>query len=177
MLREAGSLATNATPVFDSSVNTTGCCAKFNPEGWDGQALHFEDKRFVRATTRSVAHIPLNMGRVFSRVLSHIAAAGAEDPSQSLALSRDISAFSGEHLIAVTKDVPEEEMVSLSGDFLTKTFEGPYSQARHWYGEMQQAARDKGHEPGNVWFYYTTCPNCAKAYGANPVVGVVELVA
>lgn len=26
----------NETPHYDASVNTTGCCPKFNPEGWDG---------------------------------------------------------------------------------------------------------------------------------------------
>ena len=99
------------------------------------------------------------------------------DPAQMLVLSRDPSAFSGEHLFAVTADVPGEEMTTLSGDFLTKTFEGPYSQVRNWHSLMQSAAREVGREPGQVWFYYTTCPNCAKAYGRNPVVGVVELIA
>lgn len=40
---------------------------------------------------------------------------------------------------------------------------------------MQAAARDAGHDPGPVWFYYTTCPKCAKAYGQNPVVGLVRI--
>jgi hypothetical protein len=169
-------MQTNETPFFDGSVNTTGCCPKFNPAGWDEQALHFDDKRFVRANTLSVAHIPLNMGSVFSRVQGHIAEAGAEDISKTLVLSRDTSAFAAEHLFAVEKDVPGEEMTTLSGDFLTKTFDGPYSEARNWYTEMQDRARAKGQQPGEVWFFYTTCPKCAKAYGQNPVVGVVELL-
>ena len=168
-------MQTNATPVFDSSVNTTGCCARFNPAGWDDQVLHFDKKPFVRATTRSLAHVPLNMGKVFSRVQSHISQAEAADPSQMLVLSRDPSAFAGEHLFAVTRDVPGEEMTTLSGDFLTQTFEGPFSEVRVWYDAMRAKAHAKGREPGEVWFFYTTCPNCAKAYGANPVVGLVEL--
>ncbi len=168
-------MQTNETPFFDASDNTTGCCPRFNPAGWDGQALHFDKKRFVRAVTRSLAHVPLNMGRVFTRVQGHVADAGAEDATQMLVMSRDPSAFAGEHLFAVTKDVPGEEMTTLSGDFVTKTFEGPYSQARLWHGEMEAAAREAGHEPGDVWFFYTTCPKCAKAYGKNPVVGLVEL--
>jgi hypothetical protein len=40
---------------------------------------------------------------------------------------------------------------------------------------MQTFAREEGHTPKSVWFYYTTCPKCAKAYGKNPVVGLVEL--
>lgn len=169
-------METNETPYFDSSINTTGCCAKFNPTGWDDQTLHFDGKRFVRASTVSVAHIPLNMGSVFSRVMGHIAEAGADDISKSLVLSRDKSAFAGEHLFAVEKDVPGEEMTTLSGNFLTKTFDGPYSEAASWHDQMRTFARSRGARPGEVWFYYTTCPKCAKAYGQNPVVGVVELV-
>jgi hypothetical protein len=170
-------MQTNRTPVFDRSVNTTGCCAKFNPAGWDDQEMHFDRKQFVRATTRSIAHVPLNMGRVFSRVQTHIAGAGAGDPSQMLVLSRDPSAFAGEHLFAVTRDVPDEEMTTLSGDFLTQTFEGPFSEVQTWYDVMKAKAHAKGRTPGEVWFFYTTCPKCAKAYGQNPVVGVVELAA
>jgi hypothetical protein len=166
----------NVTPLYDASDNTTGCCARFNPSGWDGQILHFESKPFLRATTRSLAHVPLNMGPVFTRVQGHVAAAGAEDANQMFVMSRDLSAFTGEHLFAVTKDVPGEEMTTLSGDFATKTFEGPYSQVRFWRDEMQAVARKTGHEPGRIWFFYTTCPKCAKAYGQNPVVGVVELL-
>lgn len=36
-------------------------------------------------------------------------------------------------------------------------------------------ARAKGRRPNSAWFQYMTCPNCAKVYGNNPVVGLVEL--
>ena len=169
-------MQTNETPRFDASVNTTGCCPRFNPEGWDDQVLHFDRKPFVRATTRSLAHVPLNMGRVFARVQNALEVSGAEDIAQRLVLSRDPSAFQGEHLFAVKSPVAGDEMAELSGDFLTRSFEGPYSGVRDWYGDMQRAARRRGHEPGDVWFFYTTCPKCAKAYGKNPVVGVVQLL-
>ena len=26
----------NELPHYDSSANETGCCPRFNPEGWDG---------------------------------------------------------------------------------------------------------------------------------------------
>lgn len=168
-------MLTNQTPYLDQSDNPTNCCPRFNPVGWDGQELHFKDKRFLRAKTISVAHVPLNMGKVFTRVQAAMAAAGAVDPTHWLVLSREVSAFSAEHLFAVTGDVPGEEMVSVSGDFLTRVFEGDYAQVRHWHGEMEALARARGREPKAVWFFYTTCPKCAKVYGKNPVVGVVEL--
>jgi hypothetical protein len=54
-------------------------------------------------------------------------------------------------------------------------FEGPYSQAREWYEAMRWTARAQGFEPGKVYFFYTTCPKCAEAYGKSYVVGVVEV--
>lgn len=169
-------MQTNALPVTDTSVNTTGCCPQFNPAGWDRQDLHFRDKRFLRAHTASIAHIPLNMGKVFARVLGHIDAHHAADPTQTITLSRELSPWGAEHLFAITGDVPEEEQVRISGDYLTGVFEGPFSAVRDWTAQMRALATDAGHQPGPVWFYYTTCPKCAKVYGKNPVVGVVELL-
>lgn len=168
-------MKTNALPDYDDSVNTTGCCPRFNPAGWDGQELHFDAKRFVRATTRSLMHIPLNMGEVFARTLSAIEAADAVDPHQFIVLSRDLSAFASEHLFAVTRDVPGQEMVALTGTFLTRVFEGPYSQAREWHQEMVDLAAKRGAIGKPVWFFYTTCPKCAKAYGKNYVVGLAQV--
>lgn len=168
-------MQTNALPRFDTSDNPAGCCPRFNQAGWDGVTLHLRDLPVMRATTRSMAHIPLNMGRVMARVLARGQAAGAFDPAHHLVLSRDLSAFSAEHLFHVTRPVEGEEMTTLSGDFLTRCFDGPYRQAGQWCKEMEALAREQGHEPGRVFFFYTTCPNCAREYGHNPVVGLVEL--
>ncbi len=169
-------MQTNLTPFYDASDNPTNCCPRFNPEGWEDAELHFRDKSFLRAKTRGISHVPMNMGRVFSRVQRAIEAAGAAQMEQFLVLSRDLSAFTGEHLFAVDRPVPGEEMVTLSGDFLTKVFDGPYSAVAGWFEQMQSLARDRGHAPGRVYFFYTTCPKCRKVYGKNPVVGVVELL-
>jgi hypothetical protein len=168
-------MQTNTLPRSDMSVNTTGCCPKFNPQGWDAQGLHFRDKRFVRATTRSLMHVPLNMGKVFARVMAHIDKAGALDASDYIVLSRDTSAFAAEHMFAVPKAVADEEMTTLSGDFITKVFEGPYKNAEQWRKDMADLVHARGSEPKSIWFFYTTCPKCAKAYGENYVVGVAEL--
>lgn len=164
----------NKLPHYDTSVNTTGCCPKFNPDGWDAQELHFRDKLFVIAETHSLMHVPVDMGRVFSRVQKHIENAGAFDPSDYIVLSRDTSSFAAEHLFSVPKAVPEEEMITLSGDYITQVFEGPYKEAAHWHEEMAERVRARGSEPQSIWFFYTTCPKCAKAYGQNYVVGVAE---
>jgi len=168
-------MQTNQVPHYDMSVNTTGCCPRFNPEGWDGQELHFDDKIFLRAETKSVMHIPVNMGKVFSRVQAHLEEADAIDPDDCIVLSRDTSPWQSEHLFAIPHPVDGEETTTLSGDFITRVFEGPYREAREWLEEMQDLVRARGAQPGEVWFFYTTCPKCAKAYGKNYVVAVAEM--
>lgn len=170
-------MKTNAVPSYDDSVNTTGCCPKFNPEGWDGQDLRFQDKPFLRATTRSVMHVPLNMGKVFSRVQEKLDAASAIDMQNVLVLSNDLSNWHAEHLFASDVQIEGEEMVALSGDFVTKVFEGPYRNVKDWHAEMQELVEARGSEPGTVYFFYTTCPKCAKAYGQNYIIGVAEMKA
>lgn len=165
-------MQTNALPVYDSSVNTTNCCPKFNPEGWDGQELHFEDKSFVRAETHSVLYIPTDMSKVFSRVQTRLSRDTEGFPDQFIVLSRSVAPFTEEHLFSSDTPVEGEEMVTLSGDFLTKVFEGPYSKMGEWMGEMEEAVRAKGAEPSDIYFFYTTCPKCAEAYGQNYVIGV-----
>jgi hypothetical protein len=168
-------METNALPRYDMNDNPTGCCPRFNPEGWDGQDLHFESKPFLKATTRSAMHVPLNMGKVFARVQAHIEAAEAFDPEDYIVLSHDVSAWQGEHFFSVSRPVADEEMTELSGHYITKVFEGPYAEAKRWHDQMQALVRDKGGLPGTVYFFYTTCPRCAKAYGKNYVVGVARM--
>lgn len=163
----------NRIPAYDASDNTTGCCPRFHPEGWDAQELHFDDKLFVRAETVSAFHVPLNVGSVFTKTWDSIRRAKATN-GEFLVLSHEESAWHAEHLFAVTKEVPGAEMVRLSGDFVTKVFEGPYSEARHWCQEMEALVKSQGKELDTLYFFYTTCPRCAKAYGKNYVVGVAK---
>ncbi len=161
----------NALPDYD----TTGCCPRFNPEGWDHRILHFKDKLFVQATTKSLMHVPVNMGTVFTRVQDHMEADSALGPKNMLVLSRDLSAWEAEHYFAAGAHVVDEEMTRISGTFITRAFEGPYRKAKDWAHEMEIAAKARGHEAKRVFMFYTTCPKCAKAYGENYVVGIAEI--
>ena len=146
-------MQTNALPFTDTRENSTGCCPRFKPAPWDGQELHFKDKPFVRAETRSAMHVPLNMGRVFSRVFDGIAPDGNFDPDNLIVLSRELSAWKAEHLFASDTPVQTEEMVTLTGDFITKVFEGPYRKAGQWYKDMQDLVRARGGTPSDIYFY------------------------
>lgn len=165
----------NAVPKTDMSDNPTGCCPRFHPELWDSQQLHFKDKLFVRAKTRSLFHMPLNLGSVFTKTYSAIEAVQAQPTDEFLVLSRDRSAWSGEHYFSVNKEVPGQETIRLNGDYLVKVFEGPFKDAPKWQKSMEQYVASQGKTMINNYFYYTTCPNCAKVYGKNYVVAVAEV--
>ena len=165
----------NALPKYDASDNPTGCCPRFKTEGWDARQLHFKDKLFVKASNRSLFHIPLNMGSVFPKTFAAIEQAGAYSTDQVIVLSHDPSAWKGEHLFAVTKEVPGREMVRLSGDFLTKVFEGPYRDVPKWEKQMEKFVHGQGKRTKKTYYFYTTCPKCAKRYGKNYVVAVAEV--
>ena len=147
----------------------TGCCPRFNPEPWDEKEVTWQDKLFLKDHIRSFLHIPLNMGKVMTRNMEKIEEAGALTP-EPLVLSDDKSLWGADVYIAVSKEVPEAEMTRISGTFLTKAFEGPYSNTGKWVGEMKAYVNSEGKELKNLYFFYTTCPACAKAYGKNYTV-------
>lgn len=168
-------METNRLPPLHEDDNPTGCCPRFHPEDWADVTLHFRNKRFLRVTVRSLFHIPLDMGPVFTRTNQAIEAAKAYDPGDFIVLSRDLSPWKSEHLFAVTHDLPGAEMTTLSGDFITRVFEGPYRMAPAWAREMQAEAARQGAPDAAIWFYYTTCPKCAKAHGRNYVVALASV--
>jgi len=163
----------NELPPYDVTDNETNCCPRFHPEGWDGQELHFKEKPFVRASTVSLFHVPLNMSSVFSRTYEAIRAAHAEGGG-FLVMSHDESPWHAEHLFAFSGPVEGADMVYISGDFLTKVFEGGFSNARLWVDEMKQYVEQKGKTVETISFFYTTCPKCAQHYGKNYVVGLAK---
>jgi hypothetical protein len=85
-------------------------------------------------------------------------------------LTDEKSLWGSDIYIDVTKDVPGAEMATISGTFLTKVFEGPYKDIGKWLKEMQEFVKSRGKETKKLYFSYTTCPKCAKAYGKNYVV-------
>ncbi len=167
-------METNQLPPYDLNNCPSGCCPIINPEDWDGQELHFMEKLFIKAETRSIFHIPLNMGRVFPKVCDAMQTVGAFQNDNIAVLSYDPSPWRSEHLFSSTAEVPGYETLRLSGDFLTKVFEGPYKNAPRWAEEMQQLVEQRGRQVKKTYFFYTTCPKCAKAYGKNYVVAISQ---
>lgn len=150
------------------------CCPEFDPGPWDGKELEWKDRLFLRDRVRSFLHIPLNFGAVMRRNMLRIDAAKAE-PATPVVLSDENSLWGADVYIEVTKELPGARMARISGTFLSRVFEGPYRNMGAWIREMQQHVKDKGRTLRKLYFYYTTCPKCAKEHGKNYVVLLAQV--
>ncbi|MFA5029207.1 MAG: hydrolase [Patescibacteria group bacterium] len=155
--------------MTEQTIKSTGCCEPFNPEPWQEKEINWQDKIFVKDQVTSFLHIPLNFGKIVVKNMKLIEKAGAKAPHQ-LMLTDEKSLWGADIYIDVAKEVAGAQMAKLSGIFLTKVFEGPYQNAGKWALEMKEYVKSKGKEIKKLYFSYTTCPKCAKAYGKNYVV-------
>jgi len=154
--------------------NTIECCPKFDPEPWHDRVITWDQKLFLKDRVRSFFHIPLNFGAVMKRSMAAIEAAGAK-PDEMILLSDENSLWGADVYIAIAKEVPGTQQASLSGTFLAKVFEGPYRNMRNWIADMKSYVQGKGKALKKLYFFYTTCPQCAKQYGKNYVVILAQV--
>lgn len=136
-------------------------CVLLSSEEWDEKELHWQNKPFLAAKYKEFMHIPLNYGRVLSRAYDQIEKAGGQ--YERFALSGEEKVFSSSLMIPLKERVSGLDIVNISGTFLTKLFEGQsYAEAGKWTREMINYVRGKEKEVKKLWFWYATCPRCAK---------------
>mmetsp|Transcript_25966 Transcript_25966/g.54847 ORF Transcript_25966/g.54847 Transcript_25966/m.54847 type:complete len:185 (-) Transcript_25966:229-783(-) len=176
-------------PKFDLATYT-------DPDGNPHKEISWKEKPFVKDGTFCFFYIPLAFGRAMSRSLKKIEDAGAAVTQKDdfMVMSDCHSPWYSNIYVTIAndKEVEGENIEKISGSFLAKAFEGDYSNMGNWAREMQSLvkeileknnnknANDKQHMDsinnanGNtntkMYFYYPTCPKCAKKYGKNHVV-------
>lgn len=159
-------------------INETGCCPLFDPELWQDKKFVWKDKPFVKGTMLQFLHMPLpgSFGKVVGQLWKKIEDANAAPEDRDfLMLATESSPWKGEVYLNVTHDVPNTENVTISGEFMTKVFDGPYNSIPKWIKEMDQYVSAKENVIKKHYFYYTTCPKCARIYGHNYVVAFAQV--
>jgi len=158
--------------------NQTICCPRFDPTLWQERQFTWDNKLFIKDSIPTFLHMPLPLmvGGVMTKLWNKAKNADAAgDIADFICLVYDPSAWKSEFYMSVTKEVPDAENVRLTGTFLTKVFDGPYSAVPKWIKEMDEYLKAKGKQAKKYYFYYTTCPKCAKIYGHNYVVLFAEI--
>ncbi|MDA3798723.1 MAG: hypothetical protein PF692_06550 [Kiritimatiellae bacterium] len=150
------------------------CCPKFNPEPWEDKEIKWENKLFTQDYIHSFLHIPLNFGQVMIRMMKKIEASDVKSEDM-IVITDECSLWGTNVFINVTGDVENGKMTTISGTFLTKVFEGPYKDMGRWIQEMKQYVEAQGKTITKQYYYYTTCPKCAKKYGKNYVVLISKI--
>jgi hypothetical protein len=155
------------------------CCPPFNPAPWDGITHEWKDKPFITDSIPQFMHIPLpgTMKKMMTRIWKKAEDLGiAPDTKDFLLLSYDPSPWKSVYYLAVTKALPEAKTVALSGKYLSRVFDGPYSKVPVFLKQMEKTVASEDMTALKYYFYYTTCPSCAKKYGHNYIVAIAEVM-
>lgn len=145
------------------------CCPKFEPAPWDGKTFTWQSKKFIKGSVCTVFNIPMNFGSAMKKLQAQVDKAGATMPDY-MALSDHTSKWNMDLYVAVDKDVPGAQNVTLSGTFLCKVYEGKFQDTGKWCANFSEYAKQHGYATIQTWYmWYTTCPKCAKKYGKNYV--------
>jgi hypothetical protein len=118
----------------------------------------------------------MNMASVMTKLSQVVQAAQVSmPPNEAMILSHDLSPWRAEQLYAVTSPIEGADNVVLNGEFASMVFEGPYGDAKLWMEGIRGYAKSLGRVTGGVYFFYTTCPKCAKHYGKNYVIALAKV--
>ena len=152
----------------------TACCARLDEARWDNKEFVWKEKPFVKDHIREFLHVPLNFGSVMARDHAAIAKAQAYAP-EPLWLVDEVSPWGADLYFATDRAVPDMPMEYLSGTFMTKVFTGPFRDIGEWIAQMQALVKEKGRNLEKLYFFYATCPKCAKQFGKNQVVAFANV--
>lgn len=166
---------TDEKPILDESEI---CCPEFDPSQWDNKKHVWHEKLFLKDAVPQLFHIPLPSmyGKVITRMWDKANLYGvAPETKDFLLLAHDPSPFKSELLMAITKEIPDEEIVKLSGTFMSRVFDGPYNKVPRYMKEMDGYLASLKLKARKYYFYYAYCPECAKKYGHNYIVALAEV--
>lgn len=157
-----------------TNTHAEQCCPRFDPLGWDGKIFEWHDKRFIKDTVKTFLFMPINFGQVMKRLDRLVTNAEANSP-ELLCISDHSSKSNMDVYLAVDREIPNANNISLSGTFFSAAFEGDYKNTGAWCKDFERQARDRNLLIKKMYMWYTTCPKCAKKYGKNYTVIIGEI--
>ncbi|HQI74796.1 MAG TPA: hypothetical protein PLY37_02995 [Candidatus Pacearchaeota archaeon] len=149
------------------------CCPQFDPTGWDNKTYHWQEKIFIKKSIPQFMHMPFPpmVGKTIMSLWEAAQKSGAVNGLQDyLLLNHDPSPWVGEFYLAVNKEIAGMENVKISGDFISKVYDGGYNEIPKFIKEMDSYLATQNKKAKDYYFYYTTCPKCAKKWGHNYIV-------
>lgn len=160
--------------MAQNQKNNEICCPEFNPIPWNEKILEWNNKKFIKDSVRTFFYMPLNFGPVMRRLSRKIERHHVAVPD-NLGISDHTSRWNMDIYLAVDKELPDAENITLSGRFASKVYEGPYRDTTKWGKDFNAWCSQCNVHPARYFMWYTTCRKCAKKYGKNYVVMMAML--
>lgn len=162
----------NNTKMNNNTKEST-CCPPFDAEKWGDKTVVWNNEPFIKASYPSFMHIPLpgTIGKTITKLWAIATEEGiAPAADDFIMLSNDPSPWKGVFYLNVKSASRKGDNVKISGRFETKVFDGPFRDVPKFIKKMDGIVASKGLKALDYYFYYTTCPKCAKKYGHNYIV-------
>jgi hypothetical protein len=150
------------------------CCPKFDPVPWNEKTFEWKDKKFIKDKVFTIFYIPVNYGSIMKKLDKKLTLANAENP-QAMCLSDHTSMWNMDLYLAVDKEIPNMHNTTMSGNFVSKVYEGSFKETGNWQKDFIEWSKTKGYKTLKQFMWYTTCPKCVKKYGKNYVVILAEI--
>jgi hypothetical protein len=155
------------------------CCPKFEPERWDERTFNWEKKHFIKESIPTFFHMPFPkmIGKKVTIMMDLAKSADSlsEDELDTLLLFNDPTAFRSDIYMSVNHKVSHANNVTLSGKFMSKTFDGPYKKVPKFLKEMDDYLSKQNKKAMDYYVHYAYCPKCAKKFEHNYMAIFAEL--
>lgn len=154
------------------------CCPEVDPSSWQDKTTSWQRKPFLVQRISQLFHMPLPgayakaIGALWTEAQRSGIAPKQED---CFMLTRDISAWKAEILLAVTESKAGLDMHELNGEFASRVYDGPFKKIPDYLKDMQEWLAKEGKTAREYFFHYPYCPDCAKKYGHNWIVIFAQL--
>ncbi len=147
------------------------CCPNVNLSKWNMREWQWKDKPFYVVKYATFFRMPLNMSGVFSKGMKEIKDSYAT-PEPKIWLAKDTGLFGAKMLFQVNRAIKGDSNIEwLSGRFVSRGFQGPYSQMGNYIRVFTEQVKQKyKREPIELYAWYTNCPRCAKKQGGPKTV-------
>ncbi|MCU0680471.1 MAG: hypothetical protein MUF50_04185 [Planctomycetes bacterium] len=159
---------------MNNQIKDQECCPRFDPTLWDGKTFDWSNKKFIKDKVFTLFYMPINFGQAMIRSVKKIEEAGTK-MLEGMVLSEHTSKWNMDIYLAVDREVPGAENVTLGGKFLSKVYEGNFKDTGIWLKDFENYIKSKSITVKKTYMWYTTCPKCAKKYGKNYVVIVGQI--
>jgi hypothetical protein len=157
----------------ESCIN---CCPEFDTTPWDKKTHVWDKKPFLYGEVKQFLHIPLNMSQVVNQLWYTAQHAGvAPSNDEFLLLSYDPSPWKSEVHMSITKPIPDEPIVYLSGTFVSMVFDGPYQAVPKWIKTMDAYLASNRQKALKYFFHYAYCPKCSKRFDHNYCIAFAQI--